>query len=713
MLAVPGSIASAVPIGARGSDAAIRALVRGPLDAPAARARGVALGATTGGWTTIRLPAEAMRPPIDRPRRWNDLLAGIPGASQVVPSPRCKLALDAAAADIRLSLFRSVGSGGVNGPAGAGVLIGIVDTGIDLAHADFRNPDGTTRIASLWDQTSTAGSPPVGFVYGSEWDAEAINTGTVPSTDEDGHGTHVAGIAAGNGRGGAAGLDAGKYVGVAPLATLCVVKLDFSSPAGVAAVDVVDAVAYVFAKAAALGMPAVVNLSLGTHEGPHDGTSPVDEMLSSMEGPGRIVVAAAGNEGADRIHARADVAAGATSELTFFVPSYTPNAGAENDWFRLSAWHDAGDSMDVTIVTPSGVTVGPLAAGTLDSPTVDGAVSLCLGACSMPGVPASEVSLLVRDAVESSPPHTGIWKFRLTRRVPGGSGRVDGYVTEQVLSDWAPTITWQQGAVTDGTLRSPATADSVIAVGAHVTKPCWTDIDGATTCIASPSSAGQLASFSSRGPRRDGVSKLDLTAPGQMIASSRSAAALFQPYEVTPGGAHVVMQGTSMSAPMVTGAAALLLGRAGWGNAGPARLRDQLRASARADGFTGTVPNNSWGYGKLDLLSAMSMTPTAVESPAPPARSVRFALSRATPNPFNPSTGARLDLTRESRVWLRVHGPNGALVRTLARGFLPAGVHLVTWDGRDDRGAGVASGIYYLVATVDGETATRKVTLLK
>jgi hypothetical protein len=713
MLVTPIALAGTTPTGTRGGDASIRAFVRGPFDAAAARARGVAIGASGGGWTAVRLPGDVMRGIPGHAPPQADLLAALPGAVAVVPSPRVRLALDAAAADMRLSLFRTVGPGGVSSPAGAGVLIGIVDTGIDLAHADFRNSDGTTRIVSLWDQTSAAGSPPAGFDYGSEWNAAAIDAGTVPSVDELGHGTHVAGIAAGNGRGGVAGLDAGKYVGVAPLATLCIVKLDFLDPAGPTAAEVADGVAYVFAKAAALGMPAVVNLSLGSHEGPHDGTSPFDEMLSSMEGPGRIVVAAAGNEGSTAIHSRVDVPTGTTSELTFFVPDYTPNDGAENDWFRLSAWHDRADSMSLAVVTPTGATVGPVASGSFDAATPDGAVSICVGDCSMPGVPASELSLTVRDADAATPPRGGVWKFRVTRRVAGGSGRVDGYLTDEFLGAWAPTITWQQGAAADGTLRSPATADSVLAVGAHVTKPCWTDVNGGTTCYASPSSTGQLAFFSSRGPRRDGVPKLDLTAPGMVIASTRSAAAAFDSFEVTPGGAHVVMMGTSIAAPMVSGAAALLLGRPGWSGAGPTRLRDYLRATARADGFTGAIPNNSWGYGKLDLLAAMSMTPTAVESPVPPARIALFALSRATPNPFNPSTEVRLELARAARVWLRIHGPNGSLVRTLIRGALPAGAHLVSWNGRDDRGAAVASGIYYLAATVDGETATRKMTLLK
>ncbi len=129
-------------------------------------------------------------------------------------------------------------------------------------------------------------------------------------------------------------------MGIAPEASLCVVKVDYSGPAGASAADVIDGVAYIFAKAAALGMPAVVILSLGTHEGPHDGTLPLDEMLEAMTGPGWIIVAAAGNEGADRIHGRADVPTGGTSELTFRVPGYTPNAGAGNDLVRLSVWHD-------------------------------------------------------------------------------------------------------------------------------------------------------------------------------------------------------------------------------------------------------------------------------------------------------------------------------------------------------------------------------------
>lgn len=676
-------------------------LVRGPLDADAARARGFSVGASAGGWTTLHVPASRA-----------EALRALPGATAIVRAPRCRLLLDAVAVDTRLSLLRAVSDGGVTGPSGTGVLIGIVDSGIDLAHADFRRADGATRIVSLWDQAATAGSPPVPFDYGTEWSAAEIDAGTALSIDEEGHGTHVAGIAAGNGRAGVAGVDADRYVGIAPEASLCVVKVDFSGPAGASAADVIDGVAYIFAKAAALGMPAVVNLSLGTHEGPHDGTLPLDEMLEAMTGPGRIIVAAAGNEGADRIHGRVDVPAGGTSELTFRLPGYTPNAGAENDLVRLSAWHDRADSLAVRVVTPGGTTLGPLSSGGAAYETADGHVSIRLGDYTAPGLSTSEISILLRDSLATAPPRSGTWKVRCSRVAAGGSGRLDAYVADQYLGLSAPWVVWVQGAVADGTIRSPASSDSVIAVGAHATKPCWLNIDGGTSCASSPTSMGQLAFFSSRGPRRDGVLKPDLSAPGLVVASSRSTSAFFESWETVAGGTHVVMLGTSMATPAVAGATALLLARSGWASAGPTRVRDHLRATARADGYTGSTPNNAWGYGKLDVLSLLSMTPTAAEVPDAAPRA-RLALSKATPNPFNPSTSANLDLPSTEHVSVRIHDVTGRRVRSLVAAVLPAGHHRIAWDGRDDRGTSVASGVYYVVVSVEGDRVARKVTLLK
>ncbi|HEU4333484.1 MAG TPA: S8 family serine peptidase, partial [Candidatus Eisenbacteria bacterium] len=602
---------------------------------------------------------------------------------------------------------------GFVGPTGAGVLIGVVDTGIDLEHPDFRRPDGTTRLVSLWDQTSAAGTPPVGYAYGSEWDAGAIDGGIAASVDDWGHGTHVAGIAAGNGRGGTPGLDGDRYFGVAPDAALCVVKLDFSN-GGAGATDVVDAVAYVFEKAAALGLPAVVNLSLGGHQGPHDGTDPFDQMFSALTGPGRIVVAAAGNEGQTPIHAVGSLPAGGATTLKYFVPSYAPSEGPANDRLLLSAWLDPLDAATVTLTSPSGFVVGPVGSGvSVTTSTTDGEITLCAGACTIPAGPLMEVAVTLLDADAASPPRTGLWSITIARGATGGSGAVDAYTAEQSLGAWAPWVTWSQGGVTYGTLRSPATGDSILAVGAHVTKACWTAEDGLVHCGASPSNIGKRAAFSSRGPRRDGAPKPDLTAPGSVILSARSAAADFPAADVVEGGGHAALQGTSMAAPHVAGVAALLLSQEGWHDATPSRVKAALRSAARADGFTGSVPNNDWGYGKADVTDLLDLTPTAAGESSPIIARSALSLERAVPNPFHPRTALRLDVRRAGRVAVRVHGPGGRLVRTLFEGSLPAGSRRIDWDGRDDAGRAVASGVYLFVASTAGDRVVRKATLLQ
>jgi subtilisin family serine protease len=284
-------------------------------------------------------------------------------------------------------------------------------------------------------------------------------------------------------------------------------------------------------------------------------------------------------------------------------------------------------------------------------------------------------------------------------------------VADQDLGEWAPWVVWEQGGVTTGTLRSPATGDSILAVAAHVTRACWIGEDALTHCGGSISSIGGRAFFSSRGPRRDGLLGLDLSAPGASVVSARSTATAYTAFAIVAGGAHVALQGTSMAAPHVAGAVALLLSQAGWHDATPSRIRARLAGAARADARTGSVPNSDWGAGKLDVANALDLTPTAVAS-SPPAEG-RLRLEPASPNPFNPRTAVRIVLPRAERLRVRVHGPGGALVRTLLDGRRTAGAHRVEWDGRDESGRPVASGVYYVVATAGRETVARKATLLK
>src|SRR5690606_35131941 len=180
---------------------------------------------------------------------------------------------------------------------GDDVILGFIDTGIELAHPDFQNEDGTTRVIALWDQTQSENIPfriPEPYGYGQEWNAEDIDLGITGHDDQAsfyGHGSTVAGVGASNGNA------TGQFTGVAPNADIIMISSDFDHPNWSS--TVADAVDFIFAKAAALGKPAVVNLSLGDYFGSHDGldapTLFTDQLLE--ESTGRAIVAAAGNSG--------------------------------------------------------------------------------------------------------------------------------------------------------------------------------------------------------------------------------------------------------------------------------------------------------------------------------------------------------------------------------------------------------------------------------
>ncbi|MDD5224788.1 MAG: S8 family serine peptidase, partial [bacterium] len=175
---------------------------------------------------------------------------------------------------------------------GENVIAGLVDTGIDLSHPDFHHPDGSTRILWLWDQTQDNGPRPHGFDYGKECDSILINQNRcgeedglyIDETPTYGHGTHIAGIFAGSDP---------VYTGMAPKAMIIAVKAKMDE------LSLLDGVDYLLGKAAALNLPAVINISLGTNEGAHDGSSPMEIELAERQGPGRIFVVSAGNEAAD------------------------------------------------------------------------------------------------------------------------------------------------------------------------------------------------------------------------------------------------------------------------------------------------------------------------------------------------------------------------------------------------------------------------------
>lgn len=568
----------------RNGETMVELILEGDIAPGLLRARGIEVNTVAGRLMTARCPLGLLQ-----------ALLQMPDIDRVQVAERCKSNLDRSALDTHVNALRTVSPPNITGQTGAGVLIGDVDSGIDLAHPDFKNANGTTRLLSVWDQTASTGTPPSGFTYGAEFSAAQINAGTATETDTDGHGTHVMGIAGGNGSGTGNGQPAFQYVGMAPQADLIMVKTTFSTTA------IIDGVNYVFQRAAALGKQAVVNLSLGTEDGPHDGTYGFDTFINAQTGPGKIVVASAGNSGADDMHGELDLNGTTPQSMTFNVPTYTKNPGTQNDYLLFSGWYPGGDQISMTITSPSGTVIGPIATGLSSTAnnTGDGYINAYNGTTT-PANGDHEIYIEIFDNLAAKAPKTGTWQIQFTPVSLLSTGIVDMYLYQSHLGNGSALARLAQGLVFGGVIGSPGTADSVICVGAHVTKECWTAVDGNRYCWNPTPTVNSIASFSSQGPRRDGVVKPDLTAPGFGVVSTSSS--LYNPGTAltAPDGVHHIEAGTSMAAPHVTGSVAILLAQAAWAGTSPSAIRARLRSTTTVDGFTGSVPNNVWGYGKLN-----------------------------------------------------------------------------------------------------------------
>jgi len=221
---------------------------------------------------------------------------------------------------------------------GKHVLIGIVDTGIDYHNPDFKNPDGSTRIKYIWDQTQ-AGNPPNGYFFGYECDQASINSGKCPEKDTDGHGTHVAGIAAGNGL----SSNPPHEIGVAPQADLIMVKSDLST------LGVLAGWQYLVDKARQLGEPIVINDSFGSQAGPHDGTEVEAQTLNLLSGHGVIFVKSVGNAGVQGAHTDGNIVQGGTTLVPFDASGFASTMQVLPK-LSVALFYPAGDTLRFSLL---------------------------------------------------------------------------------------------------------------------------------------------------------------------------------------------------------------------------------------------------------------------------------------------------------------------------------------------------------------------------
>jgi subtilisin family serine protease len=501
------------------------------------------------------------------------------------------------------------------GNAGEGVIVALFDTGIDFADDDFRNPDGTTRILGIWDQTldDAAHPPPAGFDFGayySQADIDATLAGGPGLMTQDGygHGTHVSGTAAGNGRHTGNGIPAGTFAGMAPGADLLIVRVFDDAGNFCTACDLVAGVQFVDQFAADAGKPWVGNMSLGDDTGgAHDGTSPDELAIDAVVGPGRPgaqMAIAAGNSGSStrHFHWQGTLAAGTTFTNTFTL-SGTALPGNDNDFIFIDVWYSGADSATVQVLTPGAATVS--AAKGADSGlvcTTSGAVEV--DHTTAPYLPNgdNEAAITIWDSSACNPvvvPATGSWTIKIvTNSVgPQGGGPFDAWNQATARGNgWVNFSTFDLSK----SVSVPGTARNAMTAGAFVSKTSWINGSGGTSSITA--TLGGLSTFSSIGPTRDGRIKPDIAAPGQMIGSTKSSLVSVSSANLERDGVHRVMQGTSMATPHVAGAMALLFA------IDPALdgplVKAALQRTARADLQTGALPNNAWGAGKLRALDA-------------------------------------------------------------------------------------------------------------
>ena len=467
---------------------------------------------------------------------------------------------------------------------GTSVIVGIIDRGFQYNHINFydENDNYTTlRVKQVWDQ-------PHGKKYATQ---TAIETAQYDDTNDDtGHATHVSGIATGSYSGNA-------NYGIAKNSDIVMVSYGSSN------VDLTDGIKYIYDYASSVNKPAVINMSLGVHIGPHDGTSTFDITCDKMQGAGRLLVGSAGNEGNMKLY-REELLSTSQSSIDYV----TFEKGYDKTSF-IDIWGDNNQKFTIQIVianTAGDVVFTSQAYNGISSSTYS------LTSLSYSAYATGNINIYTGKSRNATNTRGNVLVYLNSFSMKSGYklGIKFNATTTGTIRAWGSEyeLYWVSGAKTSTIGEIGGTGKKIITAGAYTTFARYTG-----------SYVNRIASFSSKGPTADGRTKPDITAPGDAIVSS------------IPDVANVInnadgkiaqsienktyywayMSGTSMAAPFVTGVLAT------WLEANPQltpeKIREVFSTTAITDTYTGVCPNNTWGYGKLDayegLLKVIATTP--------------------------------------------------------------------------------------------------------
>ncbi len=553
---------------------------------------------------------------------------------------------------------------------GKDVVIGIVDFGIDYFHKDFRNADGTTKIKYLFDPNDYVGPHPDGFNFGTEWTEEDINRtlrgeNIVRYKSDDTHGTLVAGSAAASGFAFVEGKEPGPLPGVAPESDIIFCELEGGT-------HPFELFSYIVKKAEELRKPVVINCSWGSILHPHDGSDDISRAVNIFSGkglPGVVIVAGAGN----------NYGAHSTDTLNNFDKSIIRFTGiGEAD--GIYCIKPVDDVIDISLRLPDGEILGPI---------------------NEQWNYYDESKQIYWEYIEEFGKNYAEFFMALTGNKYSNRDTFNLIFESEEVSKGVIHL-WTQGLnILDKVDRwykiiSPSIADGAISAGAFISKSKWIDIDGKVQ--GDGSTVGNLAGFSSWGPRIDGKIKPDITAPGQVVFSAKPSWGYFWTGLITPDNLHTGSSGTSFSGPIVSGSIALILSAVPWLD--KEEILNLLIATAIKDSFVDRVPGPKWGYGKIDIFSAYVKALTFINDPLSISKIPAVFEFRIYPE--SKYITFEFELLKKSRIQCNLYNLAGQKIYSIIDENFDMGHNKFIWNIAEE----IKSGAYFIIVKSDGKLET-------
>lgn len=563
-------------------------------------AMGVAVGTVTAEGMTARIPVDK----IGRLQK----IEGLKGIQISRPVTHC---LDQAREAGKVTAVHA-GTGLALPYKGEGTIVGIIDNGFQYNHAAFRNAEtGESRISRIWEQKcdTTEALRPDNFTYGCEYAPGKATLQRQYDLKTISHGSHVAGIAVGSET-----KYSNPYYGVSPKSEIVLVSTKATES------TILDGVKYIFDYAESQHKPCVINLSLGLNLGPHDGTSSADRMLDALQGPGKLIVGAAGNNASSDIHASKtfsikDHSLQTAIKFTYYGKtqmSWVDIWGTVGKKFKTRLYvydKTAGkelasfDAIDATVTDTKTLQYKGIPSGATDSATVT--IYAVSGINSVNNRPSLTLTTVCSN-IDKKQIYIGI-------DVEASSGVVHMWNDNQYSTfDNLGNPEFVAGDGNYSVCELGGTGKNVISVGAYSSKKQYTTLGGSS--YSSGYTVGDMCAFSSKGPTIDGRVKPEITAPGSYIVSAynryySAMNASSMVYSVSVDSYthyYGAMSGTSMSAPFVSGVMSLWLQADS--TLTPELAKKILQETAINDSYTGEVRESGseqWGYGKINAYDGL------------------------------------------------------------------------------------------------------------